>query len=227
MKETQQHIRSYVRRESHFTPSQKVAFAELWPTYGIDFGDKLLDLADIFGNNAAIICEIGFGNGANLLAACEREPHKNFLGIDVHRPGAGKLIRHAADRNINNLKVMTEDAVFILQRQIPPQSLAALWLFFPDPWHKKRHNKRRILQTEFADLVASRLRPDGEFQMATDWAEYAEHMLAVMDANPAYENCAGTGQFLPPQDNRIQTHFEQRGLKRGHDIFDLLYRRSS
>lgn len=221
------HIRSYVRREGRFTPAQQQALADSWPEFGVDASNVALDFARLFGNNNPVVCEIGFGNGDNLLAACQAEPQRNFLGIEVHRPGAGRLIRHAAALGLSNLRVMTEDAMQILQQQIPDNSLAAVWLFFPDPWHKKKHNKRRIVRPEFAQLVASKLGQGGEFQLATDWAEYAEQMLEVLDANSSFSNTAGAGQYLPPLQNRIQTHFEQRGMRRGHRIFDLLYTKTA
>jgi len=218
-------IRSFVRREGRLSPAQANALDEQWERFGIDPSAAPLDPNELFGREAPVVCEIGFGNGDNLLAACLREPERNFIGVEVHRPGVGRLLRLAAEAGVENLRVSTADAIDLLTQQIPPTSLAALWLYFPDPWHKKRHHKRRIVNTEFCDLLASRLVPGGEFQLATDWAEYAEWMRDCVNAHPAFVNQAAEGDFISTPSNRTETRFERRGLKREHQIFDLLYRR--
>ncbi|MDD9892449.1 MAG: tRNA (guanosine(46)-N7)-methyltransferase TrmB [Gammaproteobacteria bacterium] len=231
-------VRSFVTRDGRLTPSQQKALDELFPKWGLDPklrddrkqepGDGLewhFDWAEIFGRETAPVFEIGFGNGENLAEQAEKNPDKDYVGIEVYRVGVGRLLNQIEQRGLSNLRVICADAVEVLNHRVAPESLSALWLFFPDPWHKKRHHKRRIVQPAFADLVASKVTPSGIWHLATDWVPYAEHMLEVLEAHSAWENTAGPGQKVPPPDNRIETHFEKRGLRKGHEVADLVYKR--
>jgi len=216
-------IRSFVRREGRLTTGQQHALDTLWPKYGIDMSDTALDLGSIFGNEQPVILEIGFGNGDSLAQMAKGNPGLNYLGIEVHRPGVGHLLYLIEKQGIENLRIMSEDAVEIIRNQIPEQALTGVQLFFPDPWPKKKHHKRRIVQPEFVKLLASRLKPGGFFHMATDWENYAEHMLEVMSAAEDFENSTKEGDFIPRPDSRPLTKFEQRGQRLGHGVWDLLY----
>jgi tRNA (guanine-N7-)-methyltransferase len=216
-------IRSFVRREGRLTTGQQHALDTLWPKYGIDMSDTALDLGSIFGNEQPVILEIGFGNGDSLAQMAKGNPGLNYLGIEVHRPGVGHLLYLIEEQDIENLRIMSEDAVEIIRNQIPEQALTGVQLFFPDPWPKKKHHKRRIVQAEFVKLIASRLKPGGFFHMATDWENYAEHMLEVMSAAEDFENSTKEGDFIPRPDSRPLTKFEQRGQRLGHGVWDLLY----
>jgi tRNA (guanine-N7-)-methyltransferase len=216
-------IRSFVRREGRLTTGQQHALDTLWPKYGIDMSDTALDLGSIFGNEQPVILEIGFGNGDSLAQMAKGNPGLNYLGIEVHRPGVGHLLYLIEEQGIENLRIMSEDAVEIIRNQIPEQALTGVQLFFPDPWPKKKHHKRRIVQAEFVKLIASRLKPGGFFHMATDWENYAEHMLEVMSAAEDFENSTKEGDFIPRPDSRPLTKFEQRGQRLGHGVWDLLY----
>ena len=218
-------IRSFVLRTGRLTVSQQRALDNHWQTYGIDYSDKLLDLAAIFGNNAPITLEIGFGNGESLLKQAIDNPERNFLGIEVHTPGVGLLIAGAQKAEISNLRVMRHDAIEVLNNQLPEGALDRVQLFFPDPWHKKRHHKRRILQDDFVESIRKHLRIGGHFHMATDWENYAEHMLENMQQQIHFSNVAGEEHFVSPKGLRPETKFERRGLKLGHGVWDMVYQR--
>ncbi len=220
-------IRSYVLREGRLTTGQERAFTDLWPRFGIDFRQgHLLDLADIFGNDHPVILEIGFGNGASLAQMAAEHPQQNYLGIEVHRPGVGRLLLDIEERGLTNLRVMRHDAVEVLDGGIEPQSLQGVYLFFPDPWHKKRHHKRRILQPSFILLLSKAIRSGGIFHAATDWEEYAHQMMDALSAvDPLFSNTAGPGNFSPRPDYRPVTKFERRGERLGHGVWDLIFRR--
>jgi tRNA (guanine-N7-)-methyltransferase len=217
-------IRSYVRREGRITVAQRRALQELWPRYGLE-ADAPLDLAAIFGRYAPRTLEIGFGNGDVLAAMAEQQPECDFIGIEVHRPGVGRLLQQLDERQLGNVRVMREDAVQIVKHSFPDNSLDRLLLFFPDPWHKKRHHKRRIVQPGFIELLARKIRPGGCLHMATDWEDYASHMLAVMRQSAVFRNCAADGDYAPRPDYRPVTKFERRGQRLGHGVWDLLYER--
>ncbi len=223
------HIRSYVRREGRLTPAQSDALERLWPRYGIDApptpSAQPLNLDVVFGRAAPRVLEIGFGSGEHLLARALAEVQRDFIGIEVHRPGVGSLLRQADLARLNNLRIARIDAVEVLRDWLPASSLDELVLYFPDPWSKKRHHKRRLVQPEFAALVARVLKPGGLWRLATDWADYAEHMLAVLDVAPDFENLAGAGTYAARPGSRPPTRFERRGERLGHAVFDLLYRR--
>jgi tRNA (guanine-N7-)-methyltransferase len=217
-------IRSFVRREGRITAGQRRALQQLWPCYGLS-GDNLLDLDAVFGRAAPRIMEIGFGNGETLATLAENQPENDFIGIEVHRPGVGHLLQVLESRGLNNVRILCEDAVPVMQRRLPDRCLDRLLLFFPDPWQKKRHHKRRLVQSEFIELVADKLKPGGILHMATDWKNYAEHILAVMNASPTFSNCATNGSYSPRPAYRPVTKFEQRGQRLGHGVWDLLYER--
>jgi len=217
-------IKSYVKRIGRMTEGQKRAIDDLWSRYGIDYHTSPCDLTTLFGNAHPVVLEIGFGNGEALFAAATSDPARNYLGIEVHEPGVGRLLKQAVDAGLSNLRVSKHDAVDVLRDQITRGALAELRLYFPDPWHKKRHHKRRIVQPEFVELVASRLASGGLFHLATDWEAYAEHMFDVLDASASFDNELGPRKSAPRPDWRIETHFQKRGERLGHGVWDLLYR---
>ncbi len=218
-------IRSFVLREGRMTPAQQRAFDTLWSRFGLDYRGKPRDLDASFGRQAPHVLEIGFGNGEALAWASEHDLARDFIGVEVHGPGVGRLMNALAARDAGNVQVYRHDAVEVLEHEIAPASLAEVRIWFPDPWHKKRHNKRRLIQPDFAALLASRMVPNGLLHLATDWQPYAEHMLEVMEAAPGWRNQLGPGQYAEKPAWRIETHFERRGLKLGHGVRDLLYRR--
>jgi tRNA (guanine-N7-)-methyltransferase len=218
-------IRSFVRREGRLTKGQEKALEELWPVMGIDFAPAPLDLVALFGREAPVVLEIGFGMGASLVEMAKNAPEKNFIGIEVHSPGVGACLGTAEEAGVTNLKVICHDAVEVLEHMIPNGSLACLQLFFPDPWHKSRHHKRRIVQSAFAQDIRQKLAIGGVFHMATDWENYAEHMLEVMSVAEGYENTSATGNWVPRPDWRPLTKFEQRGHRLGHGVWDLIFKR--
>jgi tRNA (guanine-N7-)-methyltransferase len=217
-------VRSFVLRQGRLTRGQEQAIANVWPVYGIERGDTLLDMQALFGNVAPVTLEIGFGDGVSLAEMAKAAPEKNFIGIEVHRPGVGRLLHLINEQGLSNVRVMDDDAVEIIKNRIPEESLDRVQLFFPDPWHKKRHNKRRIVQPEFVSLIASRLKADGVFHLATDWEPYVEHMAEVMEASTEFTSLADSA-YSPKPESRPTTKFERRGLKLGHGVWDLLYKK--
>jgi tRNA (guanine-N7-)-methyltransferase len=220
-------IRSFVRREGRMTDGQRSALEALWPTYGFDAPAEPIEATTLFARNADVVFEIGFGNGDHLLARAATEPEKNFIGVEVHRPGCGRVMMQAEKLGLTNLRVASHDAVEVLRDWITAGSLAEVVIYFPDPWHKKRHNKRRLVQPEFVALVAQSLRPGGLLRMATDWAPYAEHMLAVVSAQSELTNLAPETGFSDRPETRPKTRFEARGERLGHAVFDLLLQRKA
>jgi tRNA (guanine-N7-)-methyltransferase len=219
-------IRSFVIRAGRVTDAQRRALDELWPAYGVDFdAARCLDLDALFGRRAPRTLEIGFGNGDNLAALAAARPAEDFLGVEVHRPGVGRLLLHAREAQLTNLRVIAHDAVEVLRWMIAPGALDTALILFPDPWHKKRHHKRRLVQPPFVELLASRLRAGGTLALATDWTPYAEWMLEALAAVPQLENLAPDGRFVARPGWRIQTRFERRGERLGHDVHDLAFRR--
>ena len=219
-------IRSFVLREGRMTPAQQRAFDTLWSRFGIDYSGSARDLDAMFGRQAPRVMEIGFGNGEALAWASEHDLGRDFIGVEVHGPGVGRVMNTLAARDAGNVRLYRHDAVEVLEHEIPAAALAEVRIWFPDPWHKKRHHKRRLIQPDFVAMLASRIAPGGLLHLATDWQEYAEHMLVVMEAAPDWQNVSGPGQYATKPAWRIETHFERRGLKLGHDVWDLLYRRS-
>ena len=221
-------IKSFVRREGRTTAGQQRALDELMPRFGIPEGEAPLDFIELFGNDHPVTLEIGFGNGESLAAMAEAAPELNFLGIEVHRPGVGHLLHLIEQKGLTNVRVANTDAVELLKQRIPAASLDRLLLFFPDPWHKSRHHKRRIVQTAFAELVASRLKPGGLWHLATDWENYAEHMREVLEAVPAFQNAIAPNACAPERPAwRPETKFERRGMRLGHGVWDMLYTRKA
>lgn len=217
-------IKSFVLRQGRLTKGQEQALETAWPQYGIEEASEPLNFTVIFGNVAPVTLEIGFGNGESLAQMALAEPERNFLGIEVHTPGVGHLLHLIQKHQLTNLRVMNTDAVEIIQQRIPEHSLDRVQIYFPDPWQKKKHNKRRIIQAEFVSLLATRLRQGGLLHLATDWQEYAAAMAEVMQASPDFRTANPTGEaFSPRPEFRPLTKFEQRGLRLGHGVWDLLY----
>ena len=218
--ENKRSIRSFVRRAGRMTASQQRALDELWPVYGIEFSPQALSLDDVFGRHAPRVLEIGFGNGDSLVQMCADDRSSDFLGIEVHDPGVGHCMIAAKAAEISNLRLIAHDAIEVLETQIAVQSLARLNLYFPDPWPKKRHHKRRIVQHKFLELCASRLESKASLHIATDWANYAEHIDEVLEESPLF-SCAERREHDGDQPlARPATKFERRGLKKGHRIWD-------
>ncbi|MFO1320815.1 MAG: tRNA (guanosine(46)-N7)-methyltransferase TrmB [Burkholderiales bacterium] len=216
-------IRSFVLRQSRTSVAQQRAVDTLLPRWGIEYQPQPHDLDAVFGRRAPRVVEIGFGMGESTATIAQAHPDVDYLGIEVHRPGVGNLLKLIDAAGLTNVRVIRHDAVEVLTHMIPPSSLDGLHLFFPDPWPKKRHHKRRLVQPPFVALVASRLKPGGYVHMATDWMEYAEQMLAVLSAEPSLENSAA--DYADRPESRPRTKFESRGLRLGHDVRDLLFRR--
>ena len=218
-------IRSFVTRAGRITAAQQRALAQLWPKYGIEPGPGTLELAAHFGRAAPCTLEIGFGNGENLVTLAQAHPERDFLGIEVHRPGVGRLLLALEEHGLRNVRVVCRDAVEVLERQIAPASLAQIQVLFPDPWPKKRHHKRRLIQPPFVALLARALESGGTLRCATDWQPYALEMLSVLEAVPELENLAAGGGFVPRPSERLPTRFERRGTRLGHEVWDLAFRR--
>jgi len=246
-------IRSYVRREGRITPAQQLALDRLWMQYGIDQPGTAYDAQAWFGRVAPLVIEIGFGTGDHLAERAAAQPEANFLGIEVHRPGVGRLLQRVDREGLRNVRAICADAVEVLTNVIPAGGVDEIYILFPDPWPKKRHNKRRLIQPAFAQLLARVLRVGGVLRLATDWEDYAHHMRAVLDPEPAFENLAlGSSAsdggpavdretsssaaeavvdhanqlgYLPRPESRVITRFEARGMRLGHAVFDLGYRR--
>lgn len=215
-------LRSYVIRAGRQTTAQKEALEKHWSHYVIDDTQSPFDQEATFGRQAPLIVEIGFGMGDSLADMAESAPDTNFLGIEVHRPGVGKLLNHIDQRGLNNIRIYCHDAVDILHNCLAEHSVDRVQIFFPDPWHKKKHHKRRLIQTPFVNLLKSRLKPGGIIHLATDWQHYAEHMMDVLSADPQLENLAGAGQYSADTD-RVETKFERRGQRLGHGVWDLMF----
>lgn len=217
-------IRSFVIRGGRATVGQQRALDELWPRYGIEFAPGGIDLDRTFGRTAPRMLEIGFGAGEALLYFAQRHPEIDCIGVEVHKPGVGHLLLGAAAAGLTNIRVICHDAVEVLQQQLGPGSLDLIHIFFPDPWHKKRHHKRRLIQPAFVELLARALATGGQLRLATDWEHYALQMREVIDASAAFVNESDTG-FIPRNEERPLTRFERRGHRLGHGVWDLSYRR--
>ncbi|GGX84759.1 tRNA (guanine-N(7)-)-methyltransferase [Litchfieldella qijiaojingensis] len=220
-------IKSYVLRAGRMTAAQTRGLEEVWPRLGLTLDDGRQDLDAVFGRQAPRVVEVGFGMGASLIEQAERHPETDFIGIEVHAPGVGKLLDEADKRGLSNLRVYREDALRVLDECLPEASIDTLQLFFPDPWPKKKHHKRRILQPAFVELVRTRLKHGGTLHMATDWENYAEHMAEVMSAAPGFRNVASadTAPYVPRPEFRPLTKFEARGERLGHGVWDLIFER--
>ena len=223
-------IRSFVKREGKMTKGQLNAIEQLWPTVGVDLSSKQLDLDSLFGRCAFTVLEIGFGNGLSLAEMAELQPEVNFFGIEVHQPGVGSLLVQVKKRDLKNIRVSYNDAVDVIAQQIPDHSLNRIQIFFPDPWHKKRHHKRRLIQADFVAMLVAKLKPLGVLHVATDWQDYAEHILEVLSANKQLSNFAAQsssnhGYSLKP-DYRPSTKYEERGKRLGHSVSDIVFTKS-
>lgn len=221
----QRAIRSFVRRAGRLTPSQARALKALWPRFGIEAPVEPLDLAAVFGRKAPRTLEIGFGNGDNLAALAGRHPERDYLGVEVHDPGVGHLLLRVEREGLANIRVARHDAVEVISYWLPPGAIDETLIFFPDPWHKKRHHKRRLVQAEFLERLARIMPPGGRLHLATDWAPYAEQMLAACEASPWFQNMVAGGGYAARPETRPVTKFERRGLRLGHRVFDLLFER--
>ncbi|WP_294832683.1 tRNA (guanosine(46)-N7)-methyltransferase TrmB [uncultured Gilliamella sp.] len=213
-------IRSFVLRQGRLTKGQEHALTHLWPIFGIDYqsGTNIE-----FNHSQPTVLEIGFGMGASLVEMAKAAPSKNFIGIEVHKPGVGACLMAIEDNQLSNLKVMCHDAVEVLENMIPDNSLDKVQIFFPDPWHKARHNKRRIIQPAFVNLISQKLKSGGILHLATDWQHYAEHMLEVLSNADAFTNLSPTNDYVPRPEDRPITKFEKRGQNLGHGVWDLQF----
>lgn len=220
-------IQSFVKREGRLTKGQEKAIEKNWPIMGLTHQAGRLDVNQVFAREAPLVLEIGFGMGKSLVEMANNEPDKDFIGIEVHRPGVGACLAEAEEQGVTNLRVYEHDAVEILSNCIPDNSLSRLQLFFPDPWHKKRHHKRRIVQPEFVEKLRSKLAIGGVFHMATDWENYGEYMLEIMSVAPGYKNLSTSDDYVPRPEQRPLTKFEQRGHRLGHGVWDLMFERVS
>jgi len=220
-------VRSFVMRAGRTTEGQQKALEEVWPEMGLELKDGAINFAEAFGREAPVVLEIGFGMGASLIEMATQQPDKNYIGIEVHRPGVGRLLASVKELGLTNIRVYAEDAVEVLADCIPDGSLHALQLFFPDPWHKKKHHKRRIVQPEFVQNIRQKLEVGGYFHMATDWENYAEHMMEVMSGAEGFTNKAGEGEYSPQPEWRPVTKFQKRGERLGHGVWDLMFERQS
>lgn len=213
-------VRSFVLRQGRMTEGQRLGFERYWSVYGLE-PEGPLAIDSLFQEQQPVTLEIGFGNGHSFVEMAAAEPNRNFMGIEVHSPGVGQALRLSGERELTNVKIIRDDAVEILKHCIPDKSLDCIQLFFPDPWHKKRHFKRRIVQSDFVDLLADKLSSGGRFHIATDWLPYAEWVVKVMKEKPRFTNMAKEGVYCERPASRPLTKFEQRGIKKGHGVYDL------
>lgn len=218
-------IRSFVVRAGRMTEGQRRAFDDHWQEYGLSLFDGTVDWPTVFGRRAPVILEIGFGMGDSLLEMAHRNPDQDFVGIEVHPPGVGRLINNADSEDLRNLRIYMADATDVIDDCIPDRSLSRIQVYFPDPWHKKKHHKRRIIQAGFVEKLRKKLVPGGTLHLATDWQEYAEWMLEVMNRAPGFENSSPDGGYSSRPDFRPVTKFERRGERLGHGVWDLLFHR--
>ena len=225
LEEGRRRVRSFVLRQGRFTPAQQRAFDALWPRFGLDYSGTPRDFDAAFGRRAKRILEIGFGNGEALRYSAGLDPDRDHIGIEVHAPGVGRLLNALEADNAANVRLYHHDAVEVLENEVADGSLDEVRIYFPDPWHKKRHNKRRLVNPAFAALLVRKLAPDGRLHLATDWADYAGQMWDVLDATPGIANRAGPRGHVPRPAWRPQTHFETRGQRLGHGVWDLVYDR--
>lgn len=217
-------VKSYVVRGGRLTPAQQKAMDTMWPEFGLDLEDGLLDWSEVFSRDGHLVLEIGFGMGDSLIKMAQEHPRKNFIAIDVHPPGIGTLLRDIRDHELQNIRVYQNDATIVLNECIQNDALDTVQIFFPDPWHKKRHHKRRMIQADFVQQIRRKLKPGGMFHLATDWENYAEQMMEVLSAADGFANCVGEGVFAT-EHGRPSTKFERRGERLGHGVWDLLFKK--
>ena len=216
-------IQSFVRRSGRLTLGQRTGLIDLWPQFGVDIPSGIIDLKSLFKKIQPITLEIGFGNGDSLLEMAINTPDQNFLGIEVYEAGIGRLINEANKHQLSNLKIIKADAVEVLEHHIKDDSFETFQLFFPDPWHKKKHHKRRIIQTDFLDLISNKLQDGGTMHMATDWENYAEYMMVTLEKHPYFKNAMGAHKYSLRPEHRPITKFERRGERLGHGVWDLIF----
>ena len=216
-------LRSFVIRGGRLTAAQQYALETLWPRYGIDYCAEPLDVASLFPTVQPLLVEIGFGNGETLIHLAQNHPDRNFIGIEVHPPGVGRLLNEIARFDLTNIRVIRHDAVEVLEYMLPVSSCDQFYLMFPDPWPKKRHQKRRILQPALIDQIVRCLKPGGSFHLATDWQDYSQQMLQLLSETPVLKNRYGEGRFASEPSERPLTRFEARGRRLGHDVWDLVF----
>lgn len=219
-------IKSFVVRSSRMTTGQQQGWDMYWEKYGLDLADDVLDFKTLFGNDNPVVFEIGFGMGGSLHEMAKAAPNTNFIGVEVHRPGVGALLAMIGGDNLSNVRVMCCDAIEVINKMLPENSIARLQLYFPDPWHKKRHHKRRIVQPEFLNRIRPKLIEDGVLHFATDWEPYAEQMIEVLDTHEGFDNMAADTTYAERPEYRPATKFERRGLKLGHGVWDILYQKN-
>lgn len=221
---TKRPIRSFVLRQGRLTHGQERALQELMPVFGLPYAAQALDLAQVYGRADSLkILEIGFGMGESTAHIAQMHPEQDYLGVEVHTPGVGGLLKQIGERELKNLRIIQHDAVEVLKHMLADASLDGVHIFFPDPWHKKRHHKRRLIQAEFVRLLCSKLKPGGYLHVATDWQEYAEWVLEILQQEPQLQNTAA--DYAPKPDYRPLTKFENRGIKLGHGVWDIIFRR--
>ncbi|VAW97110.1 tRNA (guanine(46)-N(7))-methyltransferase [hydrothermal vent metagenome] len=216
-------IRSFVRRQGRLTAAQNFALEKYLPTFGLLASDGVFDFEKIYQRKAPTHLEIGFGNGQSVSNMAAAHPENNYLGVEVHRPGVGNLLQLIHKQELTNVRVMTDDAFDVLNNNIADNSLAAVYIYFPDPWHKRCHAKRRIINPVFVEMLAAKMEPNGLLHMATDWKDYARHMMKVMNGQPQFKNTAGEAAYSARPEWRTLTKFEQRGHRLGHDVWDLMF----
>ena len=219
-------IQSFVKRSGRLSKAQVIGLYELWPNYGVSLTDNQLNFGELFLNSNDVTLEVGFGNGDSLLEMAIQQPKQNILVIEVYEAGIGRLINEVNKRQLSNLKIIKEDAVEVLQNHISDDSLSKFQLFFPDPWHKKRHHKRRIIQTSFLDILTKKLKTDGLVHIATDWEDYAEHIMETLESHQHFKNTVGDHIYSPRPKHRPLTKFENRGQKLGHGVWDIIFTNS-
>ncbi len=217
-----QRIRSFIRRQGRLTPGQQYAIDNHWATYCLD-PKKDYNFTEVFGREAPLFMEIGFGNGDSLAKMAAANPNKDYIGIEVHTPGVGHLLMLLHEQGISNVRIYCHDAIEVLENKCPDHSLAGLHLFFPDPWHKKKHHKRRIVRPSFVELLDKKLKVGGYFHAATDWENYAEWILDILSAHKGLANTSPTHDYCPCPDYRPLTKFEQRGIRLGHGVWDIIF----
>ncbi|OEY66472.1 tRNA (guanosine(46)-N7)-methyltransferase TrmB [Marinobacter sp. X15-166B] len=224
---TRRGIRSFVLRQGRMTVGQKSAYERSWPKFGLTREQGVIDPREVFGREAMLNLEIGFGMGKSLAEMAAAAPEQDFIGVEVHLPGVGALLKEIEDRGLENIRIYAIDANDVIDLCLPDAALDRVMVFFPDPWHKKRHHKRRLVQHEFIQRIRHKLRVGGICHLATDWEPYAEHMMAVMADSEGFANTVAGHEFAPRPDDRPVTKFEQRGERLGHGVWDLLFRRTN
>lgn len=224
MKDKKRPIRSFVRREGRMTLSQKASLEKYWSEYGLETEMGLIDINAVFGRESDVILEIGFGAGASLLEMAAANPQDDYIGIEVHRPGIGGLLSQMVKNDVTNIRLFQQDVMEVLRKSIPDTGLSKIQIFFPDPWHKKRHHKRRLIQPSFVELLRQKLKLGGQVHLATDWQNYAEYMMEVFSNDDNFNNLVGHGHYLKDSSQyRVTTKFERRGQRLGHRIWDMIF----